>query len=416
MSSVFSVRSLSLACLLAFSLIEASGAESLLGIGQPVSDAAFLGADETGALKFHVESQDLLLTGEQLIRWSTYRPNTRKAELVLHDGTRLVLADSWTGELSWQFVGSTVTGSTELFGKVSFPRSDVRAVLINAPKGLLPRTRFMDRSIKGSRRSDTLYLTNGDRWDGEAVSVVQGEKGRQVVQLFRSATEEPLEFPMQEIAAIVLKSPEISPVSRSRFVLGTRDGSSLEVEAFTADANDLQLRLACGVVLAGTDRRDVNYLFSRAAKTDYLSNRDAIDYRNVPYLTIPWQFQRDRNVLGEPLRSQGRVVAKGLGVHTASRLSFDLTAAETEKKFERFVASIAVDDAAGRRGSVIFRVYLRSDDKWQLAFESPVVRGGESALPVEVALGEATHLALLTDYADRGDELDYANWLEARLE
>ena len=180
--------------------------------------------------------------------------------------------------------------------------------------------------------------------------------------------------------------------------------------------NDLQLRLACGVVLEGTDRRDVNYLLSRSAKTDYLSNRDAIDYRNVPYLTIPWQFQRDRNVLGEPLRSQGRVVAKGLGVHTASRLAFDLTAAEAEKKFERFVASIAVDDAAGRRGSVIFRVYLRQSKQWRLAYESPIVRGGDAPLPVMVELGEATQLALLTDYADRGDELDYANWLDARLE
>ena len=375
-----------------------------------------MGVDETGALKFRVESQDLLLAGEQLIRWSTYRPNTRKAEVVLNDGTRVVLAESWTGELSWQFVGNTVIASTELFGKVSFARSDVRAILVNAPKGLLPRTRFMDRSNQRARRSDMLYLTNGDRWEGEAVSVVQGEKDAQLVRLFRSGNDVPLEFPMQQIAAIVMKTPEKLSVAKSRSVVGTRDGSSLEVESFTADDQHLQLRLACGVVLAGTDRRDVNYLLSRSAKTDYLSNRDAIDYRNVPYLTIPWQFQRDRNVLGEPLRSQGRVVAKGLGVHTASRLAFDLTAAEAEKKFERFVASIAVDDAAGRRGSVIFRVYLRRSNQWRLAYESPIVRGGDAPLPVMVELGEATQLALLTDYADRGDELDYANWLDARLE
>ena len=75
-----------------------------------------------------------------------------------------------------------------------------------------------------------------------------------------------------------------------------------------------------------------------------------------------------------------------------------------------------MDDAAADRGSVIFRVYLQQKGTWQLAFTSPMVRGGDQPRAVSVKLGSATALALVTDYADQGDELDYANWLDARLE
>ena len=169
--------------------MDASAAEGLLRIGQPAIDASFLGVDETGALKFRVESQDLLLAGEQLIRWSTYRPNTRKAEVVLNDGTRVVLAESWTGELSWQFVGNTVIASTELFGKVSFARSDVRAILVNAPKGLLPRTRFMDRSNQGIAPKRHVVF---DQWRslGRRSCLGRARRKRSTgwSRLFRSAT------------------------------------------------------------------------------------------------------------------------------------------------------------------------------------------------------------------------------------
>jgi hypothetical protein len=77
---------------------------------------------------------------------------------------------------------------------------------------------------------------------------------------------------------------------------------------------------------------------------------------------------------------------------------------------------VAIDEAAARRGSVVFRVYLLQDDDWQLAFASPVVRGGDGPLSVSVELTGVKEIALVTDYAERGDELDYANWLDARFE
>ena len=41
--------------------------------------------------------------------------------------------------------------------------------------------------------------------------------------------------------------------------------------------------------------------------------------------------------------------------------------------------------------------------------------GGMSPVPVSVDLSGVRQLSLLVDFGERGDELDYADWLEARL-
>jgi hypothetical protein len=105
---------------------------------------------------------------------------------------------------------------------------------------------------------------------------------------------------------------------------------------------------------------------------------------------------------------------------TAARLTY-----RVPPQVERFAAEVAVDEIAAEiaveggaagRGSVVFRVYLLRENDWQQEFASPVVRGGGKPLAVSVNLAGAKEIALVTDYADRGDELDYADWLDARFE
>jgi hypothetical protein len=64
----------------------------------------------------------------------------------------------------------------------------------------------------------------------------------------------------------------------------------------------------------------------------------------------------------------------------------------------------------------VFRVLLHADSHWRQVYKSPVVRGGDAPQETAVELDQADQLALEVDYADRGDERDYANWLDARLE
>ena len=61
-------------------------------------------------------------------------------------------------------------------------------------------------------------------------------------------------------------------------------------------------------------------------------------------------------------------------------------------RFRRFEAEVAMDDTAGRRGSVVFRVYLVRDGQLQEAFVSKIVRGGDPPQPVTVDLVGSSHL------------------------
>jgi hypothetical protein len=92
-------------------------------------------------------------------------------------------------------------------------------------------------------------------------------------------------------------------------------------------------------------------------------------------------------------------------MHSASRLSYALT-----KPYRRFQAELAIDDQAGG-GSVGFRVFVDG----QVRHASPIVRGGQPPVPVSVDIADAKRIDLVVDFADRADELDHADWLNARL-
>ena len=121
---------------------------------------------------------------------------------------------------------------------------------------------------------------------------------------------------------------------------------------------------------------------------------------------MSWPYQLDRSVVGGRLRVGGRLYPKGIGMHSASRLTFDLEPDQT-----RFDAEIAIDDTSQRRGSVVFRVFVDNEQK----FVSPTIRGGEEPVPISVDVRGGKRLSLLVDFADHGDELDRADWLDARL-
>ena len=63
---------------------------------------------------------------------------------------------------------------------------------------------------------------------------------------------------------------------------------------------------------------------------------------------------------------------------------------------------------------------VRSTEKlqsqpWTQAYASDTIRGGAAPLPISVDLAGVKAITLAVEFADRGDELDHADWLSARL-
>jgi alpha-galactosidase len=149
------------------------------------------------------------------------------------------------------------------------------------------------------------------------------------------------------------------------------------------------------------------WLHGASPRVTYLSDLRPSGHRHIPFLDQKWDYRLDRNVLGGQLRAGGRLAAKGVGQHSTSLVSWHVPAGAL-----RFAAQVGLDDAAAGGGSVVFRVFLDGKE----AASSGIVRGGEPPREMTVELHAAKTISLVVDFADRGDVLDRADWLEARFE
>jgi hypothetical protein len=152
--------------------------------------------------------------------------------------------------------------------------------------------------------------------------------------------------------------------------------------------------------------KDLVFLMPQTGRAVYLSDVRPDEYRFLPYLETKWPYRTDRNVTGGQLRCGGRLYLKGLGVHSAARLSYRL-----DRPWRRFQGELGIDDSTGGLGSVGFRVFVDGKQK----YSSPPVRGGMPPQAVSIDLAGAKKLDLVVDYGEAGDVLDHADWLDARL-
>jgi hypothetical protein len=124
-------------------------------------------------------------------------------------------------------------------------------------------------------------------------------------------------------------------------------------------------------------------------------------------------YQRDLNIDGGPLRLAGRTFTKGLGCAANTVLLYEL-----DGRFERFMATVGVDDSVVARTnpppSVFFTVHVDG----VLRFESGAMLGTTPPRPVDVDLRHARKLMLRMscnwDY-NGNSEHDHGDWADARL-
>ena len=186
---------------------------------------------------------------------------------------------------------------------------------------------------------------------------------------------------------------------------GLRDGSRLLATRITLDNKTLRLTTLGDKTLAAP-ADDLVWLQPLGPRAVYLSDLKPAEYRYVPYLALRWPYHADRSVLGRWLRCRNTLYLKGLGMHSAARLSYDLAG-----PYERFEAALGIDDETAGGGSVQFRVFV--DDR--LKYTSPILRGGDRPEPISIRLAGAKRLDLVVEFADAADVLDHADWLDARL-
>ncbi len=420
-----------------FGLLDASAAPQE---AVPVDGATFQGAVESvdtgGHALFRVadgnkkggESRTLPLS--DIVRWGHPVPPRQQTIVVLDDGGQIVTVPDWVGGAAVRLVGDEVAVQSDILNDVRLSRGQVMGIVFAQQRRPEEREQLVDRVRKGGSRStsqqgsenttvDAVALTNGDRLSGK---ITELDRGSVAIETLGRVAKLPLSR-VEVISFVTRRQPlainhqrggsqeqDIASHEKKGLAIGLRDGSLVYAKSIQTDEKELAIKLAMGSKLNGGTVDDVVAIQSLDGRIVYLSDLEGADYRSVPYLTIKWPYTRDRDVLGGPIVVGGKRYLKGIGMHSASRLTYRFN-----DDYRRLDAAVAIDDSAKGRGSVTFAMYVLREGKWVEAYKSGIVRGGEAPQPVSVDLRGARGLTLTVDFADRGDELDHAAWLDARL-
>ena len=125
-------------------------------------------------------------------------------------------------------------------------------------------------------------------------------------------------------------------------------------------------------------------------------------------VTQGWLTTRnDAGILGGPLRIAGQRFEHGLGTHAPGEMVFKL-----DRKHHRFTAAVGVDDAAPKAGSVVFKVLLDGKE----AFNSGLVKWGQSAQKIDLDVSSTTELRLVVTDGGDGVQGDHADWANAAVD
>ncbi len=373
---------------------------AMLVEGEPLP-ARLASIYERWEIVFQTAAGTRKVSATELVAWGNCVEAGRGPWIVLHDGSVIV------GDLQ-HIDREHLAAKSRIFGAVRLMRASVAGVVSQSPGDRDERDRLLNWVVAGATRGEALgsgrlRFANDDEVGGTLDRLVDGK-------IAWHGDLGPLEIEFDRLRAVRLGAspPRAAQPQRPRTLTawtGWRDGARLLVANLVTIGNNLRVTLSDGTAWDAA-LGDLIFLQPQGGRAVYLSDLTPESFRHLAYLALAWPLGADRNAAGGFLRSGGAIYLKGLGMHSASRVTYFLT-----EPYRRFQAEVAIDDRTEGGGSVAFRVFVDG----QLRYASPVVRGGQAPLPVAVDLAGAQRLDLVVDFAERADELDHADWLNARL-
>ena len=145
---------------------------------------------------------------------------------------------------------------------------------------------------------------------------------------------------------------------------------------------------------------------ARSSSVVYLSERKTVRDQYLSYVGPTREYRVDRTIDGHRFHLGNQSYDRGLGTQSTTFLVYRI-----EPGDRRFQAIVGVDERAGPLGSVVFRVLVDGKEK----FKTPPMTDHDAPRPVDVDLVGARYLILATEFGERGDVRDLADWVEARL-
>jgi hypothetical protein len=291
------------------------------------------------------------------------------------------------------------------------PLTAVSVVWLAAPDNTDFPDRLRRTLAKGKRTRDQVLLRNGDVLEG-VLNALTPKKVEIEVE------KKQVEVAADTVAAVALGTDVVTALKPKgvygRVVLLGDAGSSGTrlslLSATCSDGHTLEGKTVFGSTLrVPLDRVAALDVYQGGAV--YLSDLKADKFEFTSFLGDDgpvWPLVADGSVDNRDLRLGGSTYDKGLGLHSCSRVTYNLAGA-----YRRFESLVGLDDEAGRVGGA--RVRVLADGKPLDLGTDQELTPGVKPLAIGVSVAGVKELTLEVDFGKRGDVQGRVDWCKARL-
>jgi hypothetical protein len=138
----------------------------------------------------------------------------------------------------------------------------------------------------------------------------------------------------------------------------------------------------------------------------YLSDLSPSKAEETPFFGHRLKWRRNVNLLGEPLRMNGRTYERGIAVHSRSILTYELSG-----RYSTFETSVGFDDATKGKGRVECRVFADAKE----LYANLDLKASGQPVDLKLPVAGAHQLRLMVDFGMEQDTGDRVIWANARL-
>jgi hypothetical protein len=279
-------------------------------------------------LLLKLDGQSQALPAEKLLQLrvsasSETAPSTGAITVILSDGSRL------RGQtLAMDARGVQLTHPQ--LGPLLIPREQVRSLRM-APEDSAVAAAW-DQLAARESKNDQIVIRKGDVLDH--VDGVVGAIDETSVKFLLDGQDVPVK--RERVFGILFARRDGKPASRGIKVDLVGDETQFVSQIAFKDGQWELPWPGKDLLRAGpTAIRGVDF---SAGKVVYLSTIEPREVEEVPYFLIMFPYQRDRSLEGRPLRVGARSFARGLAIHSRTRLRYRLGG-----EYRRFTAEAGID-------------------------------------------------------------------------
>ncbi len=289
---------------------------------------------------------------------------------------------------------------SDALGKLAVPLESLVGWIMAVPAQADDLDVLWERVRMEPRKAEVVWLANGDRISG-------GFLGWDDRKIKMQVDGKPVEIERTGIVAVGFDPTLASyPRPRSGFLeLTLKDGTRIGVSGARIDDGSVVATARFGLTVRCL-LSDLVSVHVNSPRLVYLTERKPIEAKYIPYVGPTREFRADRTIDGHLFRLSGQLFDRGIGAQSRTLLAYRLEPGDL-----RFQALVGVDERAGPLGSVVFRVLVDNQERWK----SPPMTDRDAPRAIDLDVSGGKFLILDTEFGDRGNVRDLADWVEARL-